>query len=91
MNRTGFYAHRDEGGEGPQASGQTAWIPQDDYRRQGKRIYHESIRRLAHAHGVPLEFIRPGKPVENAVIGSFNGRFRDECLNTQVFISLVAA
>ena len=45
----------------------------------------------AHARGVQLDFIRPGKPVENAVIESFNGRFRDECLNTQVFISLADA
>ena len=45
----------------------------------------------AHAHGVQLDFIRPGKPVENAVIESFNGRFRGVCLNTQVFISLADA
>jgi transposase-like protein len=32
--------------------------------------------------------IRPRKPVENAVIESFNGRLRDECLNANVFISL---
>jgi putative transposase len=37
---------------------------------------------------VKLDFIRPGKPVGNAVIESFNGRFRDECLNTLVFVSL---
>jgi putative transposase len=42
----------------------------------------------AYEHGVKLDFIRPGKPVENAVIESFNGRFRDECLNAQVFVSL---
>ena len=35
-----------------------------------------------------LDFIRPGKLVENAVIESFNGRFRDERLNANVFISL---
>jgi putative transposase len=35
----------------------------------------------AYANGVVLNFIRPGKPVENAYIESFNGRFRDECLN----------
>jgi len=45
----------------------------------------------AYAHGVKLDFIRPGKPVENAVIESFNGRFRDECLNAHVFISLYDA
>jgi len=32
--------------------------------------------------------IRPGKPVENAFIESFNGRLRDECLNTHGFLSL---
>lgn len=42
----------------------------------------------AYAHGVKLAFVRPGKPVENTAIESFNGRFRDECLNAQVFISL---
>jgi putative transposase len=31
--------------------------------------------------GVKLNFIRPGKPVENGFIESFNGRLRDECLN----------
>ena len=35
-----------------------------------------------------LDFIRPGKPVENAYIESFNGRFRDECLNSHEFVSL---
>ena len=34
----------------------------------------------AHRHGVKLDFIRPGKPVENAYIESFNGKLREECL-----------
>lgn len=38
--------------------------------------------------GVKHHFIRPGKPVENAYIESFKGRFRDECLNTNWFRSL---
>jgi len=42
----------------------------------------------AHEHGIALDFIRPGKPVENAFIESFNGRLRDECLNTHWFLSL---
>ncbi len=37
---------------------------------------------------VKLDFIRPGKPNENAFIESFNGRFRDECLNENLFESL---
>jgi len=36
-------------------------------------------------HNVKLAFIRPGRPIENAFIKSFNGRFRDECLNEHWF------
>lgn len=35
-----------------------------------------------------LHFIRPGKPTENASIESFNGKFRDECLNEHWFVGL---
>jgi putative transposase len=35
----------------------------------------------AHEHGVLLDFIAPGKPMQNAVVESYNGRMRDECLN----------
>ena len=45
----------------------------------------------AYEHGVRLHFIDPGKPVQNAHIESFNGRFRDECLNEHWFTSLLAA
>lgn len=38
--------------------------------------------------GVRLRFIEPGKPVQNAFVESFNGRFRDECLNLHWFQSL---
>jgi len=38
--------------------------------------------------GVRLEFIRLGKPTETGHIESFNGRFREECLNAQAFFSL---
>ena len=42
----------------------------------------------AYQRGVQLDFIRPGKPVENAFIESFNGRLRDECLNVHQFTSI---
>jgi hypothetical protein len=42
----------------------------------------------AHTNGVKLDFIRPGKPVQNGFIESFNGRLRDECLNLEVFFDL---
>jgi putative transposase len=45
----------------------------------------------AYQRGVQLAFIRPGKPVENAYIESFNGKFRDECLNEHWFLTLAHA
>jgi len=42
----------------------------------------------AYRHGIQLDFIRPGKPVENGFIESFNGRLRDECLTVEVFFTL---
>ena len=38
-----------------------------------------------------LRFIDPGKPIQNAFIESFNGRFRDECLNQHWFVNLAQA
>jgi putative transposase len=45
----------------------------------------------AYQNGVHLDFIRPGRPVENGYIESFNGRLRDECLNVEVFFTLADA
>lgn len=45
----------------------------------------------AHLYGVKIYFTRPGKPVDNAFIESFNGKFRDECLNENLFIDLLDA
>jgi putative transposase len=45
----------------------------------------------AAQHGVQLHFIQPGKPVQNAFIESFNGKFRDECLNEHWFLTLQEA
>ena len=42
----------------------------------------------AAQRGVRLRFITPGKPTENAFVESFNGRFRDECLNENWFLDL---
>lgn len=41
--------------------------------------------------GVNLHFIKPGKPTQNAFVESFNGRFRDECLNQYWFTSFEEA
>ena len=45
----------------------------------------------AYQHQVTLDFSRPGKPTDNSFVESFNGRLRDECLNTHWFLSLVDA
>ena len=45
----------------------------------------------AAQHGVHLHVIQPGKPPQNAFIESFNGRFRDECLNPHWFVTLQEA
>jgi putative transposase len=45
----------------------------------------------AHERRVTLRLIAPGKPTQNAYVESFNGRFRDECLNEHWFTSLAHA
>lgn len=54
----------------------------------GPEFTSKALDEWAHRHKVTLQFIRPGKPVENAFIESFNGRLREECLNQAVFHSL---
>ncbi len=54
----------------------------------GPEFAGKALDAWAYQKGVKLHFIRPGKPVENAYIESFNGRFRDECLNENVFSTL---
>jgi putative transposase len=54
----------------------------------GPEFSGKELDSWAHERKVKLCFIRPGKPVENAYIESFNGKFRDECLNEHWFTSL---
>ncbi len=54
----------------------------------GPEFLSREVDQWAYAHGVALHFIEPGKPVQNAFIESFNGKFRDECLNQNWFGSL---
>ena len=42
----------------------------------------------AYPNGVALHFIDPGKPMQNAFIESFNGKFRDECLSQNWYMGL---
>lgn len=54
----------------------------------GPEFASKALDEWAYRKGIKLHFIRPGKPVENAYIESFNGRLRDECLNEHWFVSL---
>ena len=57
----------------------------------GTEFQSRALEDWAYRRGVQLDFIRLGKPVENAYIESFNGRLRDECLNVHQFTSLAEA
>lgn len=54
----------------------------------GPEFISKELDLWAYAHGVKLDFSRPGKPTDNAFIESFNSRFRQECLNQHWFLSL---
>jgi putative transposase len=54
----------------------------------GPEFEGQALDAWAYKRAVRLAFIRPGKPIENAYVESFNGRFRDECLNEHWFLSM---
>ena len=57
----------------------------------GPELRGSALDGWAHDNGVRLYFIDPGKPTQNAYIESFNGRFREECLNLNWFTTLSEA
>ncbi len=57
----------------------------------GPEFAGKALDLWAHQRGVQLDFITPGKPVQNAFVESFNGKFRDECLSEHWFLSLADA
>jgi len=57
----------------------------------GSEFYSRTTNRWADQAGVRLDFSRPRKPMDNPFIESFNGRLRDEHLNTELFFSLADA
>jgi putative transposase len=64
---------------------ETHGLPQMIVVDNGPEFTGRALDQWAHRNGVELHFIRPGKPVENCFIESFNGKFRDECLNENWF------
>jgi putative transposase len=63
-------------------------LPQTIVVDNGPEFTSRALDAWAYEHGVQLHFIQPGKPVQNAYVESFNGKFRDECLNQNWFTSL---
>ena len=62
--------------------------PQSLVMDNGPEFAGRALDAWAYRRDIRLDFIRPGRPVENHYIESFNSRSRDECLNTQLFYDL---
>jgi putative transposase len=69
----------------------TRGLPQTLRTDNGLEFCGRAMLTWAHTRGVQLRLIEPGKPTQNAYIESFNGRFRDECLNEHWFTSVAHA
>lgn len=74
-----------------EALGRSRGLPSVIVMDNGPEFTSRVLDQWAYERGVELHFIQPGKPVQNAFVESFNGKFRDECLNTNWFVSLADA
>lgn len=54
----------------------------------GPEFTSKRMDQWAYLNNVKIDFSRPGKPTDNALIESFSGRFREECLNESWFLSV---
>jgi putative transposase len=54
----------------------------------GTEFTSKAMRKWRQRHDVRMNFIDPGKPMQNAFVESFNGRLRDECLNQNLFFGI---
>jgi putative transposase len=67
---------------------ETRGLPQEIHVDHGPEFVCRSVRSWCEKHHVLLRYIDAGRPMQNGHIESFNGRFRDECLNANWFPSL---
>ena len=67
---------------------ETRGLPLEIVLDNGPEMISKALDEWAWRNGVRLNFIEPGKPTQNAFIESFNGKFRDECLNENWFLDL---
>jgi putative transposase len=70
---------------------ETRGLPRSITVDHGPEFEGQVLDAWAYRCNVHLSFIRPGKPNENAYIESFNGKFRDECLNEHWFVTMAQA
>ena len=66
-------------------------LPERVVSDNGPEFTGQAVDSWAYQRGVQWQFIEPGKPVQNAYVESFNGKFRDECLNEHWFERLEQA
>ena len=77
-----------ESGRADETAGGAARAPESITTDNGSEFAGRAMDAWAYQAGVKLDFIRPGRPVQNGYIESFNGRLRDECLNGEIFFGL---
>jgi putative transposase len=65
--------------------------PQTIKTDSGSEFIGKVMDKWVYEHGIELDFSRPEKPTDNAMVESFNGRLRQECLNEHWFMSLADA
>jgi putative transposase len=70
---------------------QARGLPEEILMDNGPEFTSRVLDVWAHGHGVKLRYIEPGKPMQNPYIESFNGKFRDECLNQHWFLNVIEA
>ena len=63
-------------------------VPQRIQTDNGSEFISKQVDHWAYENKVTLDYSRPGKPTDNPFVESFNGSFRDECLNAHWFLSL---
>lgn len=67
---------------------QTYGLPKAITVDNGPEFTSKVMTEWCDKNGVQLQFIKPGKPIENAFIESFNALVRDECLNQNLFMNI---
>ena len=65
--------------------------PQTIKTDNGSEFISKVMDKWAYERGIEMDFSRPGKPTDNAMVESFNGRLRQECLNEHWFMGLADA